>query len=67
MLDVVLKEENNQHNSLFSPSSPSPLLLIVASRRKREASPVGPGRPAGMMIGLSIEFSGKAACGIGPN
>ena len=67
MLDVVSKEENNQHNSPFPHLSPPPLLLIVASQRKQEASPAGPGRPSGMMIRLSLEFSGEAACGIEPN
>ena len=69
MLDVVLKEENDQHKSRFSPSLSLslPQTLIVASRRKQEASPAGPGRSAGMMIRLSLEFSGEAACGIGPN
>ena len=56
MLDVALKEENSQHNSPFPHISPPPL-WIVASRRKREASPAGPGRPAGMMIRLSLSKS----------
>ena len=49
------------------PPPPPPPLLIVAPRRKREALPAGLGRPDGMTIRLSIEFSGEAACGIGPN
>ena len=66
MLDEVLKDENNQHNSPFSQSSPPPTVDCCIPE---EAGSIarGPGRPAGMMIRLSLKFSREAACGIGPN
>ena len=48
MLDLVLKKTRTSKNHLFPVTRPP--LFDVASRKKREAVPAGPGGPANMTI-----------------